>query len=258
MSIPGTGQPRRGASTVAETEIGENGKLKRSRGWFEASVGCVGFVITWRNRPGHQFIGSLSGGQGFGRRRAAAEETESYWRAWLVSSVVANSPAMSKYRKPSYCNVVKCFSMWRTAVIGQRRRDLSQSIDEQGGTVSLAAIGPKMIQAPRSLPAHGYPQAMAHESWRSVNNRGEGSPAARGNETAIWFSHCTIGGFCRQPDSPHSRQIFSKFCKTTPSSFCNKVVELLTISTFAITVPAKFPLNLAQIWSQVRPIPLVA
>jgi hypothetical protein len=32
MSISGTGQPRRGASTVAETEIGENGKLKSSRG----------------------------------------------------------------------------------------------------------------------------------------------------------------------------------------------------------------------------------
>jgi hypothetical protein len=32
MSIPGIGQPRRGASTVAETEIGENGKLKSSRG----------------------------------------------------------------------------------------------------------------------------------------------------------------------------------------------------------------------------------
>jgi hypothetical protein len=32
MSIPRTGQPRRGASMVVETEIGENGKLKSSRG----------------------------------------------------------------------------------------------------------------------------------------------------------------------------------------------------------------------------------
>jgi hypothetical protein len=230
----------------------------RVLGVIRGKRGCVGFVITWRNRPSHQFIGSLSGGRGFGRRRAAAGETESYWCAWLVSSVVANSPTMSKYRKLSYCDVVKCFSTWRMTVIGQRRWDLSQSIDEQGGTVSLAAIGPKLIQAPISLPAHGYPQATTHESRRSVNNRGEGSPAARGNEPAIWFSHCTIGGFCRQPDSPHSRQIFSKFCMTTPSSFCTKVVDLSTISTFAITVPAKFPLNLAQIRSQVRPIPLVA
>jgi hypothetical protein len=214
-------------------------------------------MITWCNRPGHQFIGSLSGGRGFGRRRAAAGETECYWCAGLVSSVMANSPAMSKYRKPSYCDVVKCFSTWRTVVIG--RWDLSQSIDEQGGTVSLAATGPKLIQAPRSLPAHGYPQAMSHESRRSVNNHGEGLPAARGNEYRDLIQPLyTIGGFCRQPDSPHSRQIFSKFCMTTPSSFCTKVVDLSTISTFAIIVPAKFPLNLAQIRSQVRPTPMVA
>ena len=50
-----------------------------------------------------------------------SEEVESYWRSGFVSSVVANSPVMSYHRKPSYDDVVKCVSTWRTAVIGQRR-----------------------------------------------------------------------------------------------------------------------------------------
>jgi hypothetical protein len=54
-------------------------------------------------------------------------------------------------------DVVKRFSTWRMAEIGQRR---------QVGTVSLAVTEPESIQAPRSLLAHGYPQVMVHESQR--------------------------------------------------------------------------------------------
>jgi hypothetical protein len=63
-------------------------------------------------------------------------------------------------------DVVKRFSTWRMAEIGQRRRGLSDRFDEQVGTVSLAVTEPESIQAPRSLLAHGYPQVMAHESQR--------------------------------------------------------------------------------------------
>jgi hypothetical protein len=62
--------------------------------------------------------GDFSGGA----RRS--EEVESYWRSEFVSSVVANSPAMSYHRKPSYGDVVKCVSTWRTTVIDQWRRGL--------------------------------------------------------------------------------------------------------------------------------------
>jgi hypothetical protein len=41
---------------------------------------------------------------------AATGDREEHWRSGFVSSVVATSPAMSNYRKPSYCDVVKCLA----------------------------------------------------------------------------------------------------------------------------------------------------
>jgi hypothetical protein len=81
--------------------------------------GCYGWVITLRSSQCAQFITSLRGGRGFGRRRAAVRETGSHWHAWLVSFVVANSPAMNRHRKPSYCDVVKRVIVWHDR--GKRR-----------------------------------------------------------------------------------------------------------------------------------------
>jgi hypothetical protein len=43
------------------------GKKEILRLWWliEGGNGCFGFMITWRNRPGQQFIGALSGGVQF-------------------------------------------------------------------------------------------------------------------------------------------------------------------------------------------------
>jgi hypothetical protein len=97
-----------------------------------------------------------------------SKKIESYRCSGFVSSVMVNSPTMSKNRKPSYCDVVKCFSTWHTAVIDQRRRGRIPIDRWARGTVSLATIGSKLIQAPRSLPAHSYPQSTTYESRRST------------------------------------------------------------------------------------------
>jgi hypothetical protein len=139
-------------------------------------------VIILRTRRCAQFEEGKSGGRWIWERQAAAGETKSYWRSGFVSSVVANSPAMSKYRKLSHCNVVKCFSTWRTAAIGQRRRGLIPIDRWARGTVSLAAAGLKLIQAPRSLPAHSYPQSTVHESQRSTWIKAQRSSAVKFTE----------------------------------------------------------------------------
>jgi hypothetical protein len=59
-------------------------------------------VITLQSSQYAQFITSLSGGRGFGRRRAAAGEDRSYWRESSVVSTVATSPVTSQcYRAVS-------------------------------------------------------------------------------------------------------------------------------------------------------------
>jgi hypothetical protein len=61
--------------------------------------GCVGFVITWCNRPSYQFIGLQSGGRGFGRRRMAVGGMGGYWRSGFVENTVAGSPVMIGWLK---------------------------------------------------------------------------------------------------------------------------------------------------------------
>jgi hypothetical protein len=49
----------------------------------------------------------------FVERRAAAGDDRGYWCKSLVAFVVANSPAMNRHSKPSYCDVVKRVIAWR-------------------------------------------------------------------------------------------------------------------------------------------------
>jgi hypothetical protein len=50
------------------------GKKEILRLWWliEGGNGCSGFVIVWRNRPGHQFIGAQGGGVQFREDALAA------------------------------------------------------------------------------------------------------------------------------------------------------------------------------------------
>jgi hypothetical protein len=108
-----------------------------------------------------------------------------HWRKCIVVFTVAPPPAITGSPSVTNRDVVNSLDTRRTTVIDNGGELLSRSTDEQGGTASLAATGPKLIQAPRFLPAHGYPPTMVHESRRSINNHDKGSPATRGNEPAI-------------------------------------------------------------------------
>jgi hypothetical protein len=91
------------------------GEWEISELWWsiEGTVWVAWCLTTLRSSWRAQFIVGKSGAQWIGRRRAAAGETRSYWRTWLVSSVVANSLAMNRHRKPSYCDVVRRVITWR-------------------------------------------------------------------------------------------------------------------------------------------------
>jgi hypothetical protein len=57
------------------------GKKEILRLWWliEGGNGCSGFVIVWRNRPGHQFIGAQGRGVQFHEDALADGEGEGYW-----------------------------------------------------------------------------------------------------------------------------------------------------------------------------------
>jgi hypothetical protein len=60
-------------------------------------------------------------------------------------------------------DVVKCLDTRRKISRQPSPVSLSAPAARQGGMTSLATAGLKLIQAPRSLPAHSYPQSTAHE-----------------------------------------------------------------------------------------------
>jgi hypothetical protein len=126
------------------------------------------YLTILRSSRWPQFIVRNGGGSQFGREVLATGERGDYWRSGFVSSVVATSPAMSNYRKPSYCDVVKCLDTRRRISRQPSPVSLSAPVARQGGMVSLATTRLKLIQTPRFLPTHRYPQSTAHESRRST------------------------------------------------------------------------------------------
>jgi hypothetical protein len=64
--------------------------------------------------------------------------------------------------------------------------------------------------------------------------------------------------FFKTTDIARLGAIVSKIYVATSSPIRIKVVELQCIFNFAIAPLVKFSLNPTQIWSQVRPMPLVA
>jgi hypothetical protein len=122
-----------------------------------------------------------------------------------------SSPAITGMQDVIHCDVVQRLSTWRTAVSGQRWRGLSQLIDEQVGTVKLIRDRARAYLVPRSLLRRDYPLTREHESRRWRKSRRKGSPAARGAELVILFSHCTMVITIRAFDRP--------FCRARTSNF---------------------------------------
>jgi hypothetical protein len=52
---------------------------------IEGKRGCYGWVITLQSSRRAQFIAGMSGGRGFGRRRAAVVEYMGYWCGGFVT-----------------------------------------------------------------------------------------------------------------------------------------------------------------------------
>jgi hypothetical protein len=113
----------------------------------------------------------------------------------------------------------------------------------------------------RSYPIHEYRrEEMPAERLTGPRHESQCGlvPAARCSVSEIFLLPYHRDWSSEQLTKHNLGQIFFKFYVTTSSSACIKVVELQSIFNFAIAPLVKFSLNPTQIWSQVRPIPLVA